>query len=487
MGCLSSKPKQTAQSAKDAPQEPERPKRDEKPKIYIAQHTWESTADSELSLKKGDEILVTDQSNSDWWKGKIKDRQGVFPSKFVVSKDKDLGPWYHQKCNRKDAERLLLDAKVGTFLIRPRETGNDDGVMGYSLSVRALQPAEKNRDLDIRHYKINVVRQGKGHLYYISDKSQFESLKDMVMFYKETDDVGLCIKLGDPLPVPNPVLNDLSVETADKWEIPRSEIALVEQLGSGQFGEVWLALWRGKTKVAVKTLKPNTMKVEAFLEEANLMKRVQHKHLVRLYAICSKGEPIYIITELAAKGCLLKFLREGEGRKFEFHQLMGMTSDIADAMVYLENLNYIHRDLAARNVLVDEHYSCKVCDFGLARCVEQDDTYTASKGSKFPIKWTAPEAIAYGHFSIKSDVWSFGIVIYEIVTKGRAPYTGMSNREVMEKVEQGYRMPCPEGCPDHLYKIMRSCWHSEPLRRPNFEYLFRVMSEYTAVAERQYG
>ena len=428
MGCTSTKPtrKPSESPPNTSVEKPAAKSKAETPKekIYVAQHDWEAPTDKDLQFTKGEEISVFDQKNSDWWQGRIGDRQGFFPSKFVISKDNDLGPWFHTKTTRKEAERLLLDAKVGTFLIRPRET-NGGLDPGFSLSVRALQPAEQNRDLDIRHYRINVKGEGNNKKYYIAEKSQFSSLKELVQFYKDSDDVGLCIKLGDPLQVPAPHLNDLSVETSEQWEIPRSELQFVEQLGSGQFGEVWLALWRGKTKVAVKTLKPGTMKPESFMSEAHLMKKLQHKHLIRLYAVCSKEEPMYIVTELAQKGCLLKFLREGEGKKFDIPQIIGMGADIADAMVYLESINYIHRDLAARNVLVDDQYSCKVCDFGLARCLKQEEqTYMASKGSKFPIKWTAPEAITYGHFTIKSDVWSFGVVIYELVTKGKVPYPG---------------------------------------------------------------
>ena len=388
----------------------------------VALHDFEARSEKDLNFKKGDKITVIDRSNNDWWIGKIGDREGFFPSPYVIPVEDDLGPWFHTEATRREAERLLLDAKVGTFLIRPRETNTSPSNQGYSLSVRALHPAEQNRDLDIRHYKINLSADKQ---FYISEKAKFMTLKDLVNYYKESDDVGLCIKLGDPCPRPAPHLTDLSVETADKWEIPRSEINFIEQLGSGQFGDVWLALWRGKTKVAVKTLKPGTMKPENFLSEAHLMKKLQHKHLIRLYAVCSKEEPLLIVTELAQKGCLLKFLREGEGKKFDMPQLIGMGADIADAMVYLESINYIHRDLAARNVLVDDHNSCKVCDFGLARCLKHEEsTYLASKGSKFPIKWTAPEAIAYGHFTIKSDVWSFGVVMYEIITKGKVPYPG---------------------------------------------------------------
>uniref|UniRef100_A0A3Q3ILH6 Protein kinase domain-containing protein n=1 Tax=Monopterus albus TaxID=43700 RepID=A0A3Q3ILH6_MONAL len=134
-------------------------------------------------------------------------------------------------------------------------------------------------------------------------------------------------------------------------------------------------------------------------------------------------------------------------------------------------MNYIHRDLRAANILVGDNLVCKIADFGLARLIE-DNEYTARQGwSKFPIKWTAPEAALYGRFTIKSDVWSFGILLIELVTKGRVPYPGMVNREVLEQVERGYRMPCPQGCPESLHEMMNLCWKKEPDERPTFEYL----------------
>lgn len=139
-------------------------------------------------------------------------------------------------------------------------------------------------------------------------------------------------------------------------------------------------------------------------------------------------------------------------------------------MAYLEAQNYIHRDLAARNILVTENLICKVADFGLARLIDED-TYQAHTGAKFPIKWTAPEAALYNKFTIKSDVWSFGVLLTELVTYGRIPYPGMTNPEVLAQVERGYRMPCPAGCPDKLYQVMLDCWKALDYERPTFETL----------------
>ena len=146
-------------------------------------------------------------------------------------------------------------------------------------------------------------------------------------------------------------------------------------------------------------------------------------------------------------------------------------------MSYLEQHNYIHRDLAARNVLVGEGNTCKVADFGLARLIKEDIYEVLDAAAKFPIKWTAPEAALYNRFSIKSEVWSFGVVISEVLTKGAMPYPGMNNRQVLEAVDRGYRMPKPDGCPDTLYEIMLSCWKDEPESRWTFDYLQSALED----------
>ena len=161
----------------------------------------------------------------------------------------------------------------------------------------------------------------------------------------------------------------------------------------------------------------------------------------------------------------------GKGRNLKLPQLIDMSAQIAAGMAYLESQNYIHRDLAARNVLVGDNNIVKIADFGLARLIKEDE-YEARVGARFPIKWTAPEAANYSRFSIKSDVWSFGILLTELVTYGRLPYPGMTNAEVLSQVEHGYRMPMPPNCNPALYEIMLECWHKDPVssyRRKDFE------------------
>ena len=251
---------------------------------------------------------------------------------------------------------------------------------------------------------------------------------------------------------------------------------MVKKLSTSQFAEVWQGLWNGTTEVAVKVLNPGTVNVCKFFKEAAVIKKLRHQNLTPIYAVCTKEEPIYIITELMKHGSLLEYLR-GDGRSLKLPQLIDMGAQVASGMAYLEEYNYIHQELAARNVLVGENLICKVADFGLARVIDED-IYETHTGARFPIKWTAPETAMYSRFTIKSDVWSFGILLYELITYGRFPYPGMNNAQVLEALQAGYRMPCPMGCPGQLYEIMRECWKDDAASRPTFETLQWRLEEF---------
>nr|BAF02920.1 protein tyrosine kinase src [Monosiga ovata] len=427
--------------------------------LYLALYDYAARAEDDLTFKKGDKLLVLNQSDGDWWQAQLvsSGQKGFIPSNYVAKMQSiQAEDWFHGRIKRQDAEKvLLLCGQHGSFLIRESESKPGD----YSLSV-------KEGDA-VKHYHIRRMDDGS---YFIARRIAFSTLAELVQHYKVAAD-GLCVALREPCKqtdVPDTV--GLSHSTKDHWEISRETIRLLRKLGSGQFGEVWEGIWNGTTNVAVKTLKAGSMEPSEFLKEAAVMKKLRHPKLIQLFAVCTDQMPFYIITELMKNGSLLDYLHD-KGRALRLPQLIDMAAQIASGMAYLELQNFIHRDLAARNVLVGENNVCKVGDFGLSRLVENENEYTAKEGAKFPIKWTAPEAAMMNRFSIKSDVWSFGVLLTELVTYGRVPYPGMTNAEVLQQVERGYRMPAPPGTPESLYQIMLDCWKANPEERPRFEAL----------------
>ena len=269
--------------------------------------------------------------------------------------------------------------------------------------------------------------------------------------------------------LPNP-RSELAI---DEWEIDRTTLRFDRKLGVGNFSEVWLGLWNNSSPVFIKKLKPaEKFEVADFVTEAKVMKKLCHPNLLQLYGVCTLEEPILVVTEFMKYGALLDYLHKGEGRNLKLPELISMAAQIAGGMAYLEEHSYIHRYLAARSILVGDDYLCKIVK----------DVYDPREDTKFTDKWTAPEAAVYNKFSIKSDIWSFGVVIYELLTKGAMPYPGMNNRQVLEAVERGYRMPPPDDCPDALYNIMLSCWKHEADDRPTFEFLKYQLEDYFVIA-----
>ena len=262
---------------------------------------------------------------------------------------------------------------------------------------------------------------------------------------------------------------------ADVWEVERSLVTLNSKHGEGRFGEVWKGYLRGSELVAIKTPKLDQTSVSDFLHEAEVMKLIRHSNVVSLKGVCTQGTQLLIITEFMSHGSLVKYLRTPSGRQTTLPQLLTWATQVCNGMTHLEECKIIHRDVAARNVLMGEELVCKISDFGLAQKVS-GDTYKESSRTQFPIKWMAPEAIRQRLFSVKSDVWAFGILLYEMVTHGAFPYPGVQNRDVAQLVKAGYRMPCPRGCPRGLFDIMDSCWKEKPEERPSFSEICTALS-----------
>ncbi|KAL1128822.1 hypothetical protein AAG570_013356 [Ranatra chinensis] len=454
-------------------------------RIVVAVYNYEAREAEDVSFAKGDRMQIIDDSEPDWWKVRHLRTgiEGLIPWNFVAEeKSVESEDWYFGKVSRKEAEKLLLRNELprGTYLVRDSE----HNPTGYSLSVKDWDQA---RGYHVKHYKVKLTSASLGtEGYYIATNQTFPTLPALVNAYTKNA-LGLCHVLAKPCPKPCPPIWDLAPQLRDHWEIDRSEIQLIKKLGQGNFGEVWYGKWRNSTDVAVKTLRQGAMSTQAFLQEAAIMKKFRHDRLVALYAVCSKQEPVYIVQEYMIHGSLLEFLRSGPGSDLPFQDLLYIASQVASGMAYLEQKQLIHRDLAARNVLIGENNIAKICDFGLARVIE-DDEYCPRQGSSFPVKWTAPEAIVYGKFSIKSDVWSYGILLMELFTYGQVPYPGMHGREVIEQVERGYRMPKPGShyIPDSIYSLMLQCWEAEPNKRPTFEFLNHFFEDFTITSEIPY-
>uniref|UniRef100_A0A667YRR0 Tyrosine-protein kinase n=1 Tax=Myripristis murdjan TaxID=586833 RepID=A0A667YRR0_9TELE len=428
--------------------------------IYMALWSFESRHQDELSFQEGDLFSVISRAG-DWWTARRIDRNGrvlatgIVPSNYLARGESvDAQPWFFGEMNRFEAQSHLLrpENKEGAFLIRISEKDN----VGYVLSVKS--------DSRVKHFKI----MHQESVYFVELNQNFTSLIDLVEHYS-THRLSTTNSLGEPCKRTRPQLLDLSHSTVDEWELPKEEFTLEERLGSGHFAEVYRGRWKNQISVAIKIIKTDSeLNHSEFQKEVQILKSLRHRHLISLFAVCMSSSPYYIITEFMEKGSLLTFLRSPEGEHLELPSLIDMAAQVADGMSYLEERNSIHRDLAARNVLVGENCICKVADFGLARVIKEPFYITADK--KIPYKWSAPEAISHGKFSNKSDVWSFGILLFEIITYGSVPYPG-GNLEVYQQVTKGYRMPAPPKCPDFLHEIMLKCWSAEPADRPDFKVL----------------
>ncbi|XP_066024991.1 uncharacterized protein [Pocillopora verrucosa] len=284
------------------------------------------------------------------------------------------------------------------------------------------------------------------------------------------------------------------------WETPREHVTIKHIVGKGAFGQVAKATvinQQGrakKTLVTVKMLKENASEAERkdLLSELELMKQLKpHPYIIKLLGCVTTSEPLFVLIEYVPFGDLLGYLPKSRGLNDTYfkdpdikpqtnltsQQLIKFAWQIADGMSYLSSIPVIHRDLAARNVLVGEGETCKVTDFGMARDVQEDNVYERKTRGRLPVKWTAIEALLYGKYSTKSDVWSYGFLLYEIFTIGGSPYPRMDGRKIVNLLQEGYRMPKPQHVDDKLYETMTKCWKDDPNLRPAFEKLRSKLKE----------
>ncbi|XP_039950787.1 serine-rich adhesin for platelets [Bactrocera tryoni] len=358
-------------------------------------------------------------------------------------------PWFHGSITRDEAEHLLQPREDGLFLVR--ESTNFPG--DYTLCVCFQGKVE--------HYRVKYL----GNKLTIDDEEYFENLGQLVAHY-EADADGLCTQLIKCLPKQG--RQEFCINSKDfldkGWVIPEADLQLRESIGKGEFGDVMLGILRSE-KVAVKMLKDEGA-VQKFLAEASVMTTLEHENLVKFIGLVFTSKHIYLVTEYMSKGSLVDYLRSRGRQHITKKDQINFAYDTASGMEYLEAKKVVHRDLAARNVLISEECVAKVSDFGLAR----EECYNLDVG-KLPIKWTAPEALKNGRFSNKSDMWSFGILLWEIYSFGRVPYPRIPLNDVVKHVEVGYKMEAPEGCPPEIYEMMRQAWDLNPSKRPTFSEL----------------
>ncbi|XP_014388962.1 PREDICTED: megakaryocyte-associated tyrosine-protein kinase isoform X5 [Myotis brandtii] len=409
----------------------------------------------ELAFHKGDMVTILEACESkSWYRAKhhASGQEGLLAAgalreREALSADPKLSlmPWFHGKISGQEAVQLLQPPEDGLFLVRESVRHPGDYVLCVSFHREVI------------HYR---VLHRDGHLT-IDETICFCNLMDMVEHYSK-DKGAICTKLVKPKRKQG--AKSAEEELAkDGWLLDLQYLTLGAQIGEGEFGAVLQGEYLGQ-KVAVKNIKCDVT-AQAFLDETAVMTKLQHKNLVRLLGVILH-QGLYIVMEHVSKGNLVNFLRTRGRALVNTPQLLQFSLHVAEGMEYLESKKLVHRDLAARNILISEDLVAKVSDFGLVKAERK-----GLDSSRLPVKWTAPEALKHGKFSSKSDVWSFGVLLWEVFSYGRAPYPKMSLKEVTEAVEKGYRMEPPEGCPGPVHTLMNSCWEAEPTRRPTFRKL----------------
>ncbi|KAM5280772.1 focal adhesion kinase 1 isoform 12-T12 [Ctenodactylus gundi] len=369
----------------------------------------------------------------------------------------------------------LVNGATQSFIIRPQKEGEralpsipklanseKQGVRTHAVSVSGVRHCQ---------HKVKKARRFLPLVFCSHEPSPTDEISG-----DETDDYAEIIDEEDTYTMPS---KSYGIDEARDYEIQRERIELGRCIGEGQFGDVHQGVYMSPENpalaVAIKTCKNCTSDSvrEKFLQEALTMRQFDHPHIVKLIGVITEN-PVWIIMELCTLGELRSFLQV---RKYslDLSSLILYAYQLSTALAYLESKRFVHRDIAARNVLVSSNDCVKLGDFGLSRYMEDSTYYKASKG-KLPIKWMAPESINFRRFTSASDVWMFGVCMWEILMHGVKPFQGVKNNDVIGRIENGERLPMPPNCPPTLYSLMTKCWAYDPSRRPRFTELKAQLS-----------
>uniref|UniRef100_A0A3Q3KIV8 Tyrosine-protein kinase n=1 Tax=Monopterus albus TaxID=43700 RepID=A0A3Q3KIV8_MONAL len=414
--------------------------------------------------------------------------------KLIATTAHEKMPWYHGKINRQEGERRLYSHAQpdGKFLVRDRD---ESGTFALSLLYGKT----------VYHYQILQDKSGK---YSMPEGTKFDTLWQLVEYLKMKPD-GLITVLReaclnsqstetaaaaaprpvsanhDVLPMDTDVFNPYhNPNDVKKFNIKKTQLLVDDEmeLGSGNFGYVKkgvLTTNSGQMDVAVKVLKSDNEKMvkEEMMREAEIMYQLDNPFIVRMLGLCNHTD-LMLVLEMASAGPLNKFLSANK-ETVTVENIVNLMHQVSMGMKYLEEKNFVHRDLAARNVLLVNKQFAKISDFGLSKALGADGSYyKARTAGKWPLKWYAPECINFHKFSSKSDVWSYGITMWEAFTYGGKPYRKMKGPEVIRYIEGGNRMDCPPGCPERMYEVMRECWTYRQEERPDFKKVEESMRSY---------
>ncbi|KAF7990790.1 hypothetical protein HCN44_000595 [Aphidius gifuensis] len=348
--------------------------------------------------------------------------------------------WFHGVLPREEVVRLLVTD--GDFLVRETTRNHE-----CQLVLSVCWDGHK-------HFIVQTTQEG----HFRFEGPSFTTIPELIM-HQWNSGLPVTARSGAILKMPI---------CRERWELNNDDVELMEKIGRGNFGDVYRAqLKTSQTEVAVKTCRvtlPDEQK-RKFLHEGRILKQYDHPNIVKLIGICVQKQPIMIVMELVHGGSLLTYLRKNSSLLGQT-ELLSCCRDAAAGMTYLESKYCIHRDLAARNCLVSLESVIKISDFGMSR---EEEEYIVSDGMKqIPIKWTAPEALNFGKYTSLCDVWSYGVLMWEIFSKGGNPYSGLTNTQARERIDAGYRLPAPEGTPEEVYTLMLRCWDYQPENRPHF-------------------
>ncbi|XP_007906181.1 megakaryocyte-associated tyrosine-protein kinase isoform X2 [Callorhinchus milii] len=427
----------------------------------VAKCDHKTSKKNELPFHKGDLLTITEIVNE---KGVYKAKHNKTGEEGLIARNNvrereairvdphiSLMPWFHGKISGEDAVQQLQPQEDGLFLVRESIRHPGD----YVLCVSSHS--------GINHYRVIY----KDNKLTIDENDYFYNLIELIEHYRK-DAFGLVTRLSKPKHKEGAKSATEELSKAG-WLLSMERLTLGDKVGEGEFGDVFQADYMGQ-KVAVKNIKCDVM-AQAFLEETAVMTNLQHKNLVTLLGVIVDNG-LHIITDFMSKGNLVNYLRTRGRSVVTVKHLIRFGLDVCEGMEYLESKKLVHRDLAARNILISDQNVAKVSDFGLAKGASNKQDQ-----AKLPIKWTAPEALKQHKFSTKSDVWSYGIFLWELFSYGRAPYPKMSLTEVTAEVANGYRMEPPEQCPAPIYETMKCCWEQDPGKRPTFKKIKEKMEK----------